>query len=104
MSGFPTIKWFPKEDKTGKDYEGGRDLSSFVEYINKEAGTARNDDGSLSSKVWQAVTEAFHPVPRMPLGRVHRNAPWLKMMQEQSLLMASAALCTRGDGSFSPSA
>lgn len=51
VSGFPTLKWFPKDNKDGKDYEGGRDLSAFVDFINKEAGTARSDDGTLNCKV-----------------------------------------------------
>lgn len=49
ISGFPTLKWFSKDDKENpKDYASGRDLKSFVEFINENAGTNRNPDGSLA--------------------------------------------------------
>jgi protein disulfide-isomerase A6 len=52
VSGFPTIKYVAR-DATGKadasapTYEGGRDLETLVEFVNKQAGTARRSDGSL---------------------------------------------------------
>jgi len=49
VSGFPTIKFFPKGDKTPVAYEGGRELGDFVTYINEKAGTQRESDGTLSS-------------------------------------------------------
>jgi len=45
VTGFPTLKWFSKDDKSGQAYEGGRDLTSFIQYINANAGTERTDDG-----------------------------------------------------------
>jgi len=47
VSGFPTIKFFPKDDKAGVAYEGGRELSDLVKYINEKAGTKRTDTGKL---------------------------------------------------------
>ncbi len=42
VKGYPTLKWFPAgADKEAVDYSAGRDLDSFVEFINKHAGTAR---------------------------------------------------------------
>ncbi|KXS12625.1 disulfide isomerase [Gonapodya prolifera JEL478] len=38
VSGFPTIKWFPKGSTTPEDYSGGRDLDDFVQFINNKAG------------------------------------------------------------------
>ena len=33
VRGFPTLKWFSKSDKSGKDYQGGRDLASFQNFV-----------------------------------------------------------------------
>lgn len=33
VRGFPTIKFFPKNNKNGQDYQGGRDLSSFQNFL-----------------------------------------------------------------------
>jgi len=50
VSGFPTLKFFSKYDKTGEKYESGRDLDSLVAYINEKAGTNRKSDGRLNDK------------------------------------------------------
>lgn len=48
VSGFPTIKWFPKgEDKVPEPYESAREVKDFVDFINQKAGTARTPDGGL---------------------------------------------------------
>jgi protein disulfide-isomerase-like protein len=33
VRGFPTIKLFSKKNKAGKDYQGGRDVSSFDNFL-----------------------------------------------------------------------
>jgi len=47
VSGFPTLKFFPKENKEGVAYEGGRELSDFVKFINEKTGTKRTESGRL---------------------------------------------------------
>jgi len=47
VSGFPTIKFFPKDDKAGVAYEGARELSDFVNYLNEKTGTKRTITGKL---------------------------------------------------------
>lgn len=48
VQGFPTLKWFGKNSKASpEEYEGGRDIQSFVDFINQKSGTKRNADGSL---------------------------------------------------------
>jgi len=50
VSGFPTIKFFPRTDKqTPEPYEGPRELNDFVAFINRKAGTNRGVDGRLDS-------------------------------------------------------
>lgn len=51
VSGFPTLKFFPKSNKAGEDYDGGRDLDDFVAFINEKCGTSRDGKGQLTSKV-----------------------------------------------------
>ncbi|KAK6143874.1 hypothetical protein DH2020_024222 [Rehmannia glutinosa] len=50
VSGFPTLKFFPKNNKDGEDYDGGRDLDEFVTFINEKSGTSRDAKGQLTSK------------------------------------------------------
>ncbi|KAG5549030.1 hypothetical protein RHGRI_014416 [Rhododendron griersonianum] len=51
VSGFPTLKFFPKGNKAGEDYDGGRDLDDFVNFINENCGTSRDAKGQLTDKV-----------------------------------------------------
>ncbi|XP_020212395.1 probable protein disulfide-isomerase A6 [Cajanus cajan] len=50
VSGYPTLKFFPKNNKAGEDYGGGRDLDDFVAFINERCGTYRDGKGQLTSK------------------------------------------------------
>jgi protein disulfide-isomerase A6 len=47
ITGFPTLKWFPKENKEGEPYGEGRDLESLVDFVNKNAGKNRQSNGLL---------------------------------------------------------
>jgi len=44
------IKFFPKDNKAGEDYSGGREISDFVEFINKRSGTERKSGGGYTDK------------------------------------------------------
>ncbi|GKV53500.1 hypothetical protein SLEP1_g60021, partial [Rubroshorea leprosula] len=46
----PTLKFFPKGNKAGEEFEGGRDLEDFVAFINEKCGTSRDGKGQLTSK------------------------------------------------------
>jgi protein disulfide-isomerase A6 len=50
VSGFPTLKWFPKDNKAGTDYNSGRDLEDFVKFINEKVGTQRLSSGLLNEQ------------------------------------------------------
>ncbi|XP_061338419.1 probable protein disulfide-isomerase A6 isoform X2 [Gastrolobium bilobum] len=50
VSGFPTLKFFPKGNKAGEEYGGGRDLDDFVAFINEKCGTSRDGQGQLTPK------------------------------------------------------
>jgi protein disulfide-isomerase A6 len=45
------LKFFPKDNKKGEEYNGGRDVNAFVEFLNEKAGTARTSTGALSDDV-----------------------------------------------------
>ena len=51
VSGYPTLKFFPKGNKAGEDYDGGRDLDDFVTFINERTGTSRDVKGQLTAQV-----------------------------------------------------
>jgi len=48
VTGFPTLKWFPKDNKEGVAYESGRSGEDFVKYINERSGTQRVFGGDLN--------------------------------------------------------
>jgi len=48
VSGFPTIKFFPKDKKEGEAYSQGRDIPSFIKFLNERAGTHRTATGDLT--------------------------------------------------------
>ncbi|XP_043720365.1 probable protein disulfide-isomerase A6 [Telopea speciosissima] len=50
VSGYPTLKFFPKSNKAGEEYDGGRDLDDFATFINEKCGTSRDGKGQLTSK------------------------------------------------------
>jgi len=41
VTGYPTLKWFPKNTKEGEAYSGGRTPKEFVEFVNEKSGTER---------------------------------------------------------------
>jgi protein disulfide-isomerase A6 len=54
VNGFPTIKWFPKDNKAGQDYNEGRSPADFVAFVNRETGAKRTIGGGLH---WDAGTD-----------------------------------------------
>ncbi|XP_050223629.1 probable protein disulfide-isomerase A6 [Mercurialis annua] len=50
VSGYPTLTFFPKNNKAGENYGGGRDLDDFVDFINDKCGTSRDGKGQLTPK------------------------------------------------------
>ena len=48
VSGFPTIKFFARDDKEPTPYESARDEQAFVDFLNEKAGTNRLPGGGLN--------------------------------------------------------
>jgi len=51
VSGFPTIIYFPKDNKKGDKYEGGRELPDLVKFLNEKTGSHRTESGLLEDTV-----------------------------------------------------
>ncbi|KAK6143860.1 hypothetical protein DH2020_024208 [Rehmannia glutinosa] len=82
VSGFPTLKFFPKNNKDGEDYDGGRDLDEFVTFINERAGivevldnlvkeflSAKDEEKKLYSNAWRRKLISS----RVPLQGFHKG-------------------------------
>lgn len=50
VSGFPTIKFFSKDNKEGEAYNGGRSEGDFIKYLNDKCGLKRVSGGGLSEE------------------------------------------------------
>ena len=48
VTGFPTLKWFPKANKAGEDYNGGRDEKDFIKFFSEKVGSKRVEGGGLT--------------------------------------------------------
>lgn len=51
VTGFPTIKYFPKNNKEGEEFDGGREIKDLVAWVNKKANKFRNVDGRFDAAV-----------------------------------------------------
>lgn len=51
IQSFPTLMWFPKGNKFGEDYDGGRTEADFVAFLNEKCGTNRAVGGGLNDEV-----------------------------------------------------
>eukprot|EP00276_Gloeochaete_wittrockiana_P013323 CAMPEP_0184331790 /NCGR_PEP_ID=MMETSP1089-20130417/1067_1 /TAXON_ID=38269 ORGANISM="Gloeochaete wittrockiana, Strain SAG46.84" /NCGR_SAMPLE_ID=MMETSP1089 /ASSEMBLY_ACC=CAM_ASM_000445 /LENGTH=354 /DNA_ID=CAMNT_0026654881 /DNA_START=36 /DNA_END=1100 /DNA_ORIENTATION=- len=49
VTGYPTLKWFPKDSKAGQDYDRPRVASDLVAFVNEKAKTDRSVDGRLGA-------------------------------------------------------
>ncbi|KAL9051037.1 MAG: hypothetical protein Q9162_006260 [Coniocarpon cinnabarinum] len=49
VSGYPTIKFFPKASTESESYSGARDENAFITFMNEKAGTHRTVGGGLDA-------------------------------------------------------
>jgi len=49
VQGYPTLKFFPAGSSEPVDYTGAREVEDLVSFVNENAGTSRNIDGTLTS-------------------------------------------------------
>jgi len=78
VSGFPTIKLFKKGSTEAHDYNGGRDASDLVDYLNNEAGAKGRLPGKAASSVVVLTPANFDSVVKDETKDVFIEfyAPW----------------------------
>ncbi|BBH06497.1 thioredoxin family protein, partial [Prunus dulcis] len=91
VSGFPTLKFFPKNNKEGEEYGGGRDLEDFVDFINEKSGTSRDGKGQLTSKAGVLANLDDLVKEFVKAGNDEKKAIFSKIEEEVSKLEGSAA-------------
>jgi len=47
VTGYPTLKWFPRNNKEGEAYNAGRTPKDFIDFINEKTGTERTLGGGF---------------------------------------------------------
>lgn len=48
VSGFPTIKFFPRDSEEAEEYSGGRSEQDFIDFLNEKCKTKRKSGGGIS--------------------------------------------------------
>lgn len=91
VSGFPTLKFFPKGNKAGEEYEGGRDLEDFVAFINEKSGTSRDAKGQLTSKA--GIVESLDALVKefIAASNEEKKAIFARIQEEAEKLTGSSA-------------
>ncbi|KAJ9557385.1 hypothetical protein OSB04_011999 [Centaurea solstitialis] len=91
ITGYPTMKFFPKDNKAGEDYNGGRELKSLVEFINQRCGTSRDAQGHLTSDA--GIVEVLHDLVKEFMGADgdEKKAVFAKIQEEAGNLHGSFA-------------
>lgn len=84
ISGYPTIKYFPAGSAEPEDYQGGREVEDFVEFINTKVGTERLPNGALKTTAGRVAAldtileEAKHAVDASVVDRLVEAAKALE--------------------------
>ncbi|GAB4835753.1 hypothetical protein Ancab_000663 [Ancistrocladus abbreviatus] len=91
VSGFPTLKFFPKGNKDGEEYEGGRDLDDFVGFLNEKCGTSRDAKGQLTSKAGIVATLEDLVKEFVSASNDEKKAVFAKLEEEVGKLEGSTA-------------
>ncbi|KAL1535048.1 Protein disulfide-isomerase like 2-1 [Salvia divinorum] len=82
VSGYPTLKFFPKNNKAGEDYSAGRDLDEFVTFINEKCGTNRDAKGQLTSKA--GIVEALDALVKEFISAPEEKKSVFKKLEEEA--------------------
>ncbi|KAK6941061.1 Thioredoxin domain [Dillenia turbinata] len=91
VSGYPTLKFFPKNNKAGEAYDADRDLDDFVNFINEKCGTNRDGKGQLTSKA--GIIESLDALVKefVSASGVEKKAAVTKIEEEVEKLKGASA-------------
>ena len=51
IQGYPTLKWYPKGDKSGQTYEGDRELADFQKFLSENSSSAKAHNSEPNSEL-----------------------------------------------------
>lgn len=51
IRGYPTLKWYPRDNKEGTSYEGERDLESFKKWLGENSGVLKDAAGGKQEEL-----------------------------------------------------
>jgi len=84
VSGYPTLKWFPKNNKAGEEYSGGRNVDDFVRFLNEHTGAERVVGGGYTPQAGR-IPELDDDVKRFMSGSPSERVQILRDVQDQAL-------------------
>jgi len=82
VSGYPTLKWFPKGNKAGEEYSGGRNVDDFVRFLNDKTGAERISGGGFTAQAGR-IPDLDGSVSRFMAGSPSERANILRDVQQQ---------------------
>lgn len=85
VSGYPTIKFFSKDNKEPVDYEGGRSEADFISFLNEKCGTQRAVGGGLTDEV--SLELQLYIIPSYTL------FPYLHLSRSLGSIVSLASAC-----------
>ncbi|GJN31951.1 hypothetical protein PR202_gb20414 [Eleusine coracana subsp. coracana] len=94
VTGFPTLKFFPKGNKAGEEYDGGRDLGDFVKFINDKCGTSRDTKGQLTTEAGRVAN--LDALAKEFLGAASDKQKELLSKMEEEVAKLSGAAAKHG--------
>ncbi|CAM6056320.1 unnamed protein product [Sphagnum tenellum] len=89
VTGYPTLKFFPKNNKDGEDYDADRTLAAFVDFLNEKAGTSRTTTGTLNDDAGK-VSSLDEILPDFLSAKPEQQSDILKKVEEEASKLEGA--------------
>ncbi|CAM6034959.1 unnamed protein product [Sphagnum compactum] len=90
VSGYPTLKFFPKNNKDGEDYDTSRTLEGFVDFLNEKTGSSRTTTGGLNDNAGK-VSSLDEIVTEFLSAKPEERSNILKKAEEEASKLEGAA-------------
>ncbi|CAK9220024.1 unnamed protein product [Sphagnum troendelagicum] len=89
VTGYPTLKFFPKNNKDGEDYDADRTLAAFVDFLNEKVGTSRTTTGTLNDDAGK-VSSLDEILPDFLSAKPEQQSDILKKVEEEAFKLEGA--------------